>query len=63
MTLPDIIDDQYDRGLKVLRSLPVGLYGGYYEPKSNRDKQLADELYAVLMKHTGDGKLPREYVS
>lgn len=63
MTLRVPIEDQYDQGLKDLTALTVRLYGGYYEPKSNRDKELADELYAVLTKHSDAGKLPREFIS
>lgn len=43
--------DNYDEALERLYSLTVLLYGGYYEPKSDRDKELADELNAIYMKH------------
>lgn len=42
--------DNYKEALERLYSLTVFLYGGYYEPKSERDKELADELNAIYMK-------------
>lgn len=42
--------DNYDEALGKLYSLIILLYGGYYEPKSDRDKALADELNEIYMK-------------
>lgn len=44
-------EDNYLQALTALKTLCVQLYGGYYEPKSIRDKQLADELYTIYKKH------------
>lgn len=44
-------EDNYDEALEKLYGLTLKLYGGYYEPKSDRDKELADELNAIYMKH------------
>ena len=44
-------EDNYKEALEVLFSLTIYLYGGYYEPKSNRDKELADELHEIWLKH------------
>ena len=44
-------EDNYEEALDGLFSLTVYLYGGYYEPKSNRDKELADELHEIWLKH------------
>ena len=43
--------DNFDQAIERLYGLTVLLYGGYYEPKSERDKELADELNAIYMKH------------
>ena len=43
--------DNYEEALEKLYSLTVLLYGGYYEPKSDRDKELADELHQIWLKH------------
>ena len=43
--------DNFDQAIEMLYSLTVLLYGGYYEPKSERDKELADELNAIYMKY------------
>lgn len=43
-------DDNYEEALERLYLLTVFLYRGYYEPKSERDKELADELQAIYMK-------------
>lgn len=43
-------EDNYEEALERLYLLTVFLYGGYYEPKSDRDKELADELNAIYMK-------------
>lgn len=49
-------EDNYEESLERLYSLIVFLYGGYYEPKSERDKELADELNAIYMKRAvGEG--------
>ena len=44
-------EDNYETALCRLYDLTAFLYGGYYEPKSQRDKDLADELNAIYMKH------------
>lgn len=46
--------DNYEEVLEKLYSLTVILYGGYYEPKSDRDKELADELHQIWLKHRKD---------
>ena len=43
--------DNFDQAIERLYSLTVLLYGGYYEPKSDRDKELADEIIDIWMKH------------
>ena len=45
-------EDNYEEALERLLSLTVYLYGGYYEPKSNRDKELADELREIWLKRS-----------
>ena len=40
--------DYHDLSLKVLQHLTNYLYGGYYEPLSERDKALADEISKLL---------------
>lgn len=47
-------EDNYDEALEKLYSVALLLYGGYYEPKSDRDKALADELNAIWCKHCLD---------
>ena len=53
-------EDNYEEALEKLYSLTVLLYGGYYEPKSYRDKELADELNEIYMKYavSPDCKFP-----
>lgn len=46
--------DNYEEALERLYNITTLLYGGYYEPKSDRDKELADELYEVWMRHKTD---------
>lgn len=43
--------DYHDLVLKVLNSLCIRLYGGYYEPYSDRDKQLGDALSKFLKEY------------
>ena len=43
--------DNYEEALERLYSLIVFLYGGYYEPKADRDKELADDLHNIWLKH------------
>ena len=43
--------DYHDLVLKVLGGLCVRLYGGYYEPLSDRDVKLANELREFLDKY------------
>ena len=47
-------EDNYEEALCRLYDLTGLLYGGYYEPKSDRDKELADELHQIWLKHTKD---------
>ena len=49
-------EDNYLQALLALKNICTTLYGGYYEPKSIRDKQLADELYTIYQKHEQTGK-------
>lgn len=53
-------EDNYETALCRLYDLTAFLYGGYYEPKSDRDKELADELNAIYMKYavSPDCKFP-----
>ena len=46
-----IQSDNYDKALNDLFSLTARLYGGYYEPKSDRDTELASDLWQVFIKH------------
>lgn len=43
--------DNTKEALEKLYQITHLLYGGYYEPKSDRDKELADELYTVFVKY------------
>jgi len=43
-------EDNYEEALSRLYSLTSFLYGGYYEPKSVRDKELADALHDLWIK-------------
>lgn len=45
-------NDNYEEALCKLYELTALLYGGYYEPKSDRDKELGDELHEIWLKHT-----------
>jgi len=44
--------DNYEEALEQIRKLVVKLHGGYYEPRSDRDKQLGLELWDVYEKHS-----------
>lgn len=46
--------DNFNQAIEMLYSLTVLLYGGYYEPKSERDKEFADELHQIWLKHRKD---------
>lgn len=48
MTVPE---DNFYKAVQQLKSLSVLLYGGYYEPKSDRDLQLAHDIEKLLVKH------------
>ena len=48
--------DNYEEALCNLSSLITMLYGGYYEPKSDRDKELGDELHEIWLKHRKEVK-------
>lgn len=43
--------DNTKEALEKLYQITHLLYGGYYEPKSERDKELADELHTVFVKY------------
>ena len=43
-------EDNYEEALSRLYNLTIFLYGGYYEPNSVRDNELADTLYDVWVK-------------
>ena len=43
--------DYHDLVLQVLDSLCIRLWGGYYEPYSDRDKQLGDALAKFLQEY------------
>lgn len=45
-------EDNTKEALDKLYQITTLLYGGYYEPKSERDKELADELFDIFVKHT-----------
>lgn len=45
------INDLYDQSIEELRSISVRLFGGYYEPKSERDYLLGIEITELLAKH------------
>ena len=55
--------DNFEQAIEMLYSLTVLLYGGYYEPKSERDKELVDELNAIYMKYavSPDCKFPEMF--
>ena len=44
-------EDNYEEALERLYNITTLLYGGYYEPKSVRDIELADELHDLWLKH------------
>lgn len=46
--------DNYEEALEQIRKLVVKLHGGYYEPRSDRDKQLGLELWGLYERYTGD---------
>ena len=43
-------EDNYEEALSRLYRLTNFLYGGYYEPKSDRDKELADALHDLWVR-------------
>ena len=43
--------DKYNSALDTLYHLTNDLFGGHYEPKSDRDLELAEELYEILNRH------------
>lgn len=49
-------NDNYEEALCKLSELISLLYGGYYEPKSDRDKELGDELHEIWLKHRKEVK-------
>lgn len=52
MNTPPHTEDDYTGALIALRAITVRLYGGHYSPRSERDRILADELYAIIYRHT-----------
>lgn len=42
------MQDNFDEAISKLKSITVQLYGGYYEPKSDRDLALARRLHELL---------------
>lgn len=46
--------DHYEEALEQIRRLVVKLHGGYYEPRSDRDRQLGLELWDLYEKHDGN---------
>lgn len=57
-------EDNYEEALCRLEGLVNVLYGGYYEPKSDRDVELADALHDVWVnfKYTEETKALLEYI-
>lgn len=49
------IKDCYEQALKELEGVCNVLYGGYYEPKSERDLQLGNEISVLINKHRQGG--------
>lgn len=49
------MQDNFDEAISKLNSITVLLYGGYYEPKSDRDLALAKRL-DQLLKDVEDSK-------
>lgn len=43
--------DKYNSALDTLHHLTNDLFGGNYEPRSERDRELAEELYEILNRH------------
>lgn len=46
--------DNYEEALEQIRKLVIKLHGGYYEPRSDRDKQLGLELWDLYEKNAGN---------
>jgi hypothetical protein len=44
-------EDNFDKAIERLKHITVLLYGGHYEPKSDRDVQLALDIQRLLVKH------------
>lgn len=43
--------DKYNSALDTLYHLTGDLFGGHYEPRSERDRELAEELYEIVNRH------------
>jgi len=43
--------DKYTKSLEKLRNICFELSGGYYEPDSKREAELASDIYKVMSKH------------
>ena len=47
--MPSNQADYYEEAIKQIISLSIRLYGGYYEPKSDRDARLAGKLWDLVV--------------
>lgn len=45
--------DHYEEALEQIRRLVVKLHGGYYEPRSDRDRQLGLDLWDLYERSVG----------
>ena len=43
--------DKYNSALDTLYHLTIELFGGQNDPKSERDREIAEELYEILNRH------------
>ena len=43
--------DKYNSALDTLYHMTEDLFGGQYDPKSVRDRELAEDLYEILNRH------------
>lgn len=60
--MKQLTEDNYEGALLALSNVVMRLYGGQYEPRSQRDSSLADELYAILHKHRMNPCPPQQYL-
>lgn len=54
--------DEYEKALAEIYSVTKKLSGGYYEPKSERDRMLALELIELLEKHVNKNSNYLDYL-